>query len=115
MQMPLHVPVELFTLAEGSAVDLFKAGIEKICADLDDPQAKEDAPRSFSLRFTLQPVGQGTAALKIELLSVKMAPSRAAVAGVVIDRSSGKVVLTEAHQASIEMPDNVTQMEDRNE
>ena len=111
--LPLHVPIELFTLAEGAAVDLFVAGMKKITRDLDDAAAKEDAPRSFNLRFTVLPIlDTGTAKVTVELLSVKLAPSRAAVTGVQMDRSSGQMVLTEAQQTSIKMPDNVTHIKE---
>ncbi len=109
MKLPLHVPIELFTLAEGAAVHLFEKGMKKITRDIEDAEAKEEAPRSFNLRFTVLPIlDTGTAKVTVELVSVKLAPSRAAVTGVQMDRSSGQMVLTEAQQTSVEMTDNVT-------
>ncbi len=113
--LPLHVPIELFTFAEGAAVDLFVAGMKKITADLSDGAAKETAARSFSLKFTVKPVGSGIATGSVEMVGISMAPTRGHSVGLVMDRSSGQMVLTEARQASVEMPDNVTRMEKRDE
>jgi hypothetical protein len=109
----MFVPIELFTLAGGAAVQLFEKGVIKMTADLDDAAAKPDAPRSFSLRFTVTPIlDTGTAKFTVELLPFKEAPSRAAVIGVQMDRSSGQMVLKEAQQTSVEMPDNVTSIKE---
>jgi len=113
--MSMFVEVELFTLAEGSAVKLFDAGLKKITEDLADAAAKEDAPRSFSLRFTVQPIPDtGTAKVTIELRGVKMAPSRAAVTGVQVDRTGGRIVLKEQQQDSLSLGGNVLKHEKRN-
>lgn len=111
-QLPLHLPIELFTFAEGAAVDLFVAGMRKITDDLSDGAAKEEAPRTFSLKFTIRPVGAGVAKGTVEMTGIKMAPTRGHSVGLQMDRSSGQMVLTEARQASVEMPDNVTRIKE---
>lgn len=104
--MAMFVPIELLTLAEGRAVELFDEGIRKVCLDVDDKGAKPDAPRSFSLIFKLEPIlDTGTAKLTVTRSAIKGAPSIPAVTGVHLDSTSGQTVLKEAHQ--IPMPDNV--------
>lgn len=106
-------PIMLEELAGGAAIEHFDTGVRKVAEDIDDASKKTDAKRSFDLRFTFSPDAQANStAITVELVGVKLAPSRPATTTAYISHEGGQIEILEVQQTEIPMPDNTVSIDE---
>jgi hypothetical protein len=65
-----EIPVTLYTLANGAAAELFEAELQKIVANILDPNTDPDAVREINLRVKIKPDNERRAgAVSVQVIS----------------------------------------------
>ena len=90
-----EIPVTLYTLANGAAAELFEAELERIVANIQDPNTEPDAVREINLRIKIKPDNERRAgAVSVQVIS-KTGPSKGVGTMFWFGKKQGKYIAVE--------------------
>lgn len=89
-QVPI---VSLENLGSGAAVELFDDAMQKVLANINDPNTKAQAVREITLKVKIKPVGDQRDVATVEMQAIpKLAPVQPASTSISIGKTiAGKV------------------------
>ncbi len=111
-----YSPLQITTVKKESVPNLLDLGLEYLAKDIKDARKKAGAKRYFDLRVTVAPDDEATSAsISLKISKIALAPTVDVSFPVVLETKHGRLEFMAFEQGEIEMPDNVSRMEDRNE
>lgn len=96
--LPNEHVVSLITLNQGAAIELFQKSLDKVLANIADPNCEAEAKRSIALKITFKPRNDRSgirAEVEIEC-ETKLAAHRGSTTTVFIDKVDGELAAVES-------------------
>jgi hypothetical protein len=92
---PIEEPVRLETIAAGSASELFDISLEKVLANIADPNTEAESKRTITVKVVFRPTKMRESAEVTVEVTEKLAPLKPQDALLFVGRSRGRHVAVE--------------------
>lgn len=102
--------VSLETLGQGAAVEKFQDELDRVLANVLDPNTKATTTRQVQLTVTIKPDDDRSFANTLIEVKSKLAPSKPVGTAIYIGMRAGKPVATERDSRQMRLEENVVSM-----